>query len=99
MTQKLTPQQFEPPVGHSDVWGFLGALSRKLSDLVRKIRGDLDNGVTTFPTIDIVEIVNVDAGDFDPGQIRLYKDTDDNDKVYLYTRYGDDLYFKLLTKV
>jgi hypothetical protein len=99
MTVKQTPRQFRLPVLRDKLVPYIQELSRALTELVNKLRNDLDNGVTTFPTIDIAGIASVDVTDFEKGQVRFYKDTADSDKVYLFTRYDDDLYYELLTKL
>jgi len=99
MTAKQTPRQFRPPMYRGKVESYIQELERILIDLANKLRNDLDNGATTFPTVDIAGIANVLKADFDDGQVRVYKDTSDSDKVYLFTRYGDDLYYEQLTKV
>lgn len=99
MTAKQTPRQLRLPVFIGNLPLYIKELGNLLITLVNKIRNDLDNGATTFPTVDIAGIGNVDIDDFDNGQVRLYKDTDDSDQIHLYARYGDDLCSVELTTI
>lgn len=89
MTQKQTPNGFNAPIGAANTARYLEELALRLNDLVGKIRNDIDNGATTFPVVNIAGIANVDMEKFDEGQIRIYIDTSDSDKVYLVARAND----------
>ncbi len=91
MPTKQTPSTVNWPLWQKNGHSFVAALTRHLQELLRKLRNDLDNGATTFEQETIDGIANADAGDFDNGQIRLYTDSDDGDKVYLVSRVGDAL--------
>ncbi len=86
MAQKLTPRLANLPQMKGSVMFWAAQLVRELTQIFGRIRDDLDNGATTFPIITIAGIANVAVADFDEGQIRLYIDSSDSNKVYLVSR-------------
>jgi len=82
MPTKQTPSTVNWPMNMS-------GLIRSLSDLVRKLRNDLDNGATTLTQETIAGIANVVVTDLDNGQAKLVTDSSDSSKVYLVYRSGD----------
>ena len=90
--EKQTPRTPQLPLWRGNIKEWIKSLSKVLRDLFVKVRNDLDNGAVNFPTIGIAGIGNAEVSDFDEGQLRIYKDTDDSDKIYIVVRYGDTLY-------
>jgi len=87
MTTKQTPSTMVWPQN-----GAIRELVRKLADMLRFIRNDLDNGTTTFIRQTVAGIGNTDITTFDNGQIQFITDSADSNKVYLVTRVSDTLY-------
>ena len=92
MVQKQTPRSFQLPVLFGELKEAWNTLTVELRNLVNSVRNDLDNGSTSFTMESIAGIANVDIVDFEDGQMRLYKDTSDADKVYEVIRYDTTLY-------
>ncbi len=74
------------PVVSANIEAYLTELQFTLNSLVQTLRADLDNGAMTLMITTIAGIAGVSAADFDEGQLQIYVDSDDSDKVYLCTR-------------
>ena len=95
--KKQTPRQFQiPPYTSGNFYNWVLALGREVHNLVNNIRNDLDNGATTFPYESLTVIADVDANDFEEGQIRFYKDTTTS-KIWLVTVLDSTVYKVELT--
>ena len=91
MTTKQTPSTMVWPQN-----GAIRELVRKLADMLRFIRNDLDNGTTTFIRQTVADVDDTDITTFDNGQIQFITATD---AVYLVTRVSDTLYKVALTEI
>ena len=90
--EKQTPRVANLPAWQGNPRSWAIAMLKALKELFNKIRNDLDNGTMNFPTVDIAGIGNADVNDFDEGQLRIYRDTNDSNKIYLVVRRDTTLY-------